>query len=105
MCDDERVRDHIQQEVDRVNQNFEKHETIKRFELVPQEFTEENDMLTPTMKKSAGSSSSGSRIARIGSTRTTDRLRRDDGGAPRGSDRDWRLGTRIGHVTAVSQRS
>jgi long-chain acyl-CoA synthetase len=51
MCDDERVRDHIQQEVDRVNQNFEKHETIKRFELVPQEFTEENDMLTPTMKK------------------------------------------------------
>ena len=51
MCDDERVRDYIQQEVDRVNQNFEKHETIKRFELVPQEFTEENDMLTPTMKK------------------------------------------------------
>ncbi|QCC58590.1 long-chain fatty acid--CoA ligase [Natrinema thermotolerans] len=51
MCDDERVRDHIQEEVDRVNENFEKHETIKQFELVPQEFTEENDMLTPTMKK------------------------------------------------------
>ncbi|MGQ3412550.1 AMP-dependent synthetase/ligase [Natrinema sp. LN54] len=51
MCDDDRVREHIQQEVDRVNENFEKHETIKRFELVPQEFTEENDMLTPTMKK------------------------------------------------------
>ncbi|MDS0475900.1 long-chain fatty acid--CoA ligase [Natrinema sp. 1APR25-10V2] len=51
MCDDERVRDHIRQEVDRVNENFEKHETIKQFELVPQEFTEENDMLTPTMKK------------------------------------------------------
>ncbi len=51
MCDDERVRDHVQQEVDRVNENFEKHETIKQFELVPQEFTEENDMLTPTMKK------------------------------------------------------
>ncbi|ELY82452.1 AMP-dependent synthetase/ligase [Natrinema pallidum] len=51
MCDDDRVRDHIQQEVDRVNENFEKHETIKQFELVPLEFTEENDMLTPTMKK------------------------------------------------------
>ncbi|QCS44001.1 long-chain fatty acid--CoA ligase [Natrinema versiforme] len=51
MCDDDRVREHIQREVDRVNENFEKHETIKRFELVPQEFTEENDMLTPTMKK------------------------------------------------------
>ncbi|WP_339105046.1 long-chain fatty acid--CoA ligase [Haloterrigena salinisoli] len=51
MCDDERVREHIQAEVNRVNRNFEKHETIKRFELVPQEFTEENDMLTPTMKK------------------------------------------------------
>ncbi|WP_226482468.1 AMP-dependent synthetase/ligase [Natrinema amylolyticum] len=51
MCDDDRVREHIQAEVDRVNENFEKHETIKRFELVPEEFTEQNDMLTPTMKK------------------------------------------------------
>ncbi|WP_254522109.1 AMP-dependent synthetase/ligase [Natrinema caseinilyticum] len=51
MCDDDRVREHVQQEVDRVNEEFEKHETIKRFELVPREFTEENDMLTPTMKK------------------------------------------------------
>ncbi|MFC6766887.1 AMP-dependent synthetase/ligase [Natrinema soli] len=51
MCDDDRVRAYVQEEVDRVNEAFEKHETIKRFELVPQEFTEENDMLTPTMKK------------------------------------------------------
>ncbi|QSX00967.1 AMP-dependent synthetase/ligase [Haloterrigena alkaliphila] len=51
MVDDERVREYVQQEVDRVNESFEKHETIKQFELVPREFTEENDMLTPTMKK------------------------------------------------------
>ncbi|MXV63232.1 AMP-binding protein [Natronorubrum sp. JWXQ-INN-674] len=51
MCDDERVREYIQREVDRVNEDFEKHETIKQFELVPREFTEENEMLTPTMKK------------------------------------------------------
>jgi long-chain acyl-CoA synthetase len=51
LCDDERVREYVQREVDAVNEGFEKHETIKRFELVPWEFTEENDMLTPTMKK------------------------------------------------------
>ncbi|SEH16947.1 long-chain acyl-CoA synthetase [Natronorubrum sediminis] len=51
MCDDERVREYVGEEVQRVNEDFEKHETIKRFELVPQEFTEENEMLTPTMKK------------------------------------------------------
>ncbi|WP_226005090.1 AMP-dependent synthetase/ligase [Natrinema salinisoli] len=51
LCDDDRVREYVQQEVDRVNRDFEKHETIKQFELVPLEFTEENDMLTPTMKK------------------------------------------------------
>ncbi len=51
MCDDERVRAYVQQEVDRVNADFQPHETIKRFELVSREFTEENEMLTPTMKK------------------------------------------------------
>ncbi|MDF9747464.1 AMP-dependent synthetase/ligase [Natrinema salsiterrestre] len=51
LCDDDRVREYVQREVDRVNRDFEKHETIKQFELVPLEFTEENDMLTPTMKK------------------------------------------------------
>ncbi|SFS66669.1 AMP-dependent synthetase/ligase [Halostagnicola kamekurae] len=51
MCRDERVKAYVREEVDRVNENFEKHETIKQFRLVPQEFTEENDMLTPTMKK------------------------------------------------------
>ncbi|MDJ1431352.1 long-chain fatty acid--CoA ligase [Halostagnicola sp. A-GB9-2] len=51
IVDDDRVQAYVQKEVDRVNENFEKHETIKQFRLVPQEFTEENDMLTPTMKK------------------------------------------------------
>ncbi|WP_276254853.1 AMP-dependent synthetase/ligase [Halomontanus rarus] len=51
MCADERVREHVQAEVDRVNENFETYETIKQFRLIPQEFTEENEMLTPTMKK------------------------------------------------------
>ncbi|MFC7070397.1 AMP-dependent synthetase/ligase [Halobaculum lipolyticum] len=51
LCRDDRVRALIQSEVDRVNESFESHETIKQFRVVPEEFTEDNDLLTPTMKK------------------------------------------------------
>ncbi|MFB6071413.1 MAG: long-chain fatty acid--CoA ligase [Halobacterium sp.] len=51
LCRDDRVRERIQREVDDVNQNFESYEQIKQFRLVPTEFTEDNDLLTPTMKK------------------------------------------------------
>ncbi len=51
ICEDERVHEYVATAVDRVNERFESHETIKRFELVPREFTEANEMLTPTMKK------------------------------------------------------
>ncbi|MFC4358162.1 AMP-dependent synthetase/ligase [Halobium salinum] len=51
VCRDERVRERIDDEVERVNENFESYERIKRFRLVPEEFTEDNDLLTPTMKK------------------------------------------------------
>ena len=48
---DERVRERLQREVDEVNENFESYEQIKQFRVVTEEFTEENGMLTPTMKK------------------------------------------------------
>jgi len=51
ICENEFVIDRIADEVDEVNRNFEEHETIKRFRLVPEEFTEDNDLLTPTLKK------------------------------------------------------
>ncbi|CQH61066.1 acyl-CoA synthetase [Halobacterium hubeiense] len=51
ICRDDRVEARIQQAVDAVNENFEDYEQIKRFRLVPTEFTEDNDLLTPTMKK------------------------------------------------------
>lgn len=51
LCRDERVVERLQQEVDAVNEHFEHHEQIKQFRLVPIEFTEDNDLLTPTMKK------------------------------------------------------
>ncbi|MCG1004159.1 MULTISPECIES: long-chain fatty acid--CoA ligase [Halobacterium] len=51
VCRNGRVEARIQQEVDAVNENFEDYEQIKRFRLVPTEFTEDNDLLTPTMKK------------------------------------------------------
>jgi long-chain acyl-CoA synthetase len=48
---DDRVRERIAEEVDRINENFEPHEQIKDFRLVSEEFTESNDLMTPTMKK------------------------------------------------------
>ena len=51
ICENETVRGWIQEEVDEVNQDYEKFETIKKFELVAEEWTEENDMLTPSLKK------------------------------------------------------
>lgn len=50
VCRDERVHEWIAEEVDRVNEKFEKHEQIKEFRLVPDEWTPENDLLTPSMK-------------------------------------------------------
>ncbi|WP_248518229.1 AMP-dependent synthetase/ligase [Salinarchaeum laminariae] len=51
LAEHEAVRERLQTEVDRVNENFESYETIKQFVIVPEEFTEDNDLLTPTMKK------------------------------------------------------
>ncbi len=51
ICRDDRVRERFQEEIDRVNEEFEPYERIKKFRLVPEEFSEENDLLTPTMKK------------------------------------------------------
>jgi len=51
ICRDDRVRERLQEEVDRVNEGFESYEQIKQFRLVEEEFSEENDLLTPTMKK------------------------------------------------------
>ncbi|MFC5279378.1 AMP-dependent synthetase/ligase [Halorubrum rubrum] len=51
ICRDERVRERFQAEVDAVNEAFEPYERIKRFRLVSEEFSAENDLLTPTMKK------------------------------------------------------
>jgi long-chain acyl-CoA synthetase len=51
VCMNDRVREWISEDVELVNRNFESHETIKRFELVPTEWTPENDLLTPSLKK------------------------------------------------------
>jgi long-chain acyl-CoA synthetase len=51
ICRDDRVSERFLAEVDRVNEEFESYERIKQFRLVEEEFTEENDLLTPTMKK------------------------------------------------------
>ena len=51
LCRNERVQAHVSEVVEAVNEHFESHERIKKFALVPEEFTEDNDLLTPTMKK------------------------------------------------------
>jgi long-chain acyl-CoA synthetase len=51
ICQNDRVRQWILEEVNRVNNQFEPEEQIKIFELVPDEWTPENDMLTPSLKK------------------------------------------------------
>ncbi|KAB1193135.1 AMP-binding protein [Haloferax sp. MBLA0076] len=51
ICRDDRVEARIQREVDEANENFESYEKIKQFRIVPEEFSEDNDLMTPTMKK------------------------------------------------------
>jgi long-chain acyl-CoA synthetase len=51
ICADERVHDWVGEDVDRVNERLGKAERIKEFRLVPLEWTAENDLLTPSMKK------------------------------------------------------
>ncbi|MDY7082447.1 MAG: AMP-binding protein, partial [Halobacteria archaeon] len=51
ICETDETRQRIQEEIDAVNADLESHETIKKYRLAYEEFTEENDMLTPTLKK------------------------------------------------------
>ncbi|WP_132056772.1 AMP-dependent synthetase/ligase [Halorussus amylolyticus] len=51
LCRDDRVKSWLDEEVERINERFEPYEQIKQYRLVPEEFTEDNDLLTPTMKK------------------------------------------------------
>ncbi|MDS0222871.1 long-chain fatty acid--CoA ligase [Haloarcula sp. S1AR25-5A] len=48
---DERLREWVQTAVDEINEDLERVERIKAFALVSREWTAENDLLTPSMKK------------------------------------------------------
>ena len=51
MCEDERVREWVGEAVEDVNADLERIEKIKKFVLVPTEWTSDEDLLTPSMKK------------------------------------------------------
>ncbi|MFB6075112.1 MAG: long-chain fatty acid--CoA ligase [Haloarculaceae archaeon] len=50
-CEDERVREWVGEAVTAANADLERVERIKEFVLVSREWTAENDLLTPSMKK------------------------------------------------------
>jgi long-chain acyl-CoA synthetase len=50
LCRAKAVQDLIRQEIEKVNENFARVETIKSFRLIETELTAEDDELTPTMK-------------------------------------------------------
>jgi len=50
-CEHEAVRGWVQDAVDEANAGLERTERIKAFELLPEEWTARNDLLTPSMKK------------------------------------------------------
>src|SRR5712672_2302604 len=50
LCRSREVNELIWSEIERVNQNFARVETIKKFRLIEQQLTAEDDELTPTMK-------------------------------------------------------
>ena len=50
LCRAREVNDLIWGEIERVNQNFARVETIKKFRLIEQQLTAEDDEVTPTMK-------------------------------------------------------
>ena len=51
VCRNDRVREWIDEEVERVNAELSTPAQIKQFRLTPEEWTSENDLLTPSMKK------------------------------------------------------
>ncbi len=50
ICENEEVQRWVAEEIIEINERFAKHERIKEFRLVPDEWTPENDLLTPSMK-------------------------------------------------------
>ncbi|WP_439027651.1 AMP-dependent synthetase/ligase [Haloarchaeobius sp. DT45] len=51
LCTHEFTREQVEAAIDEANESFEKHEKVGAFRLVAEEWTDENDLLTPTLKK------------------------------------------------------
>jgi len=51
MCEDERVQEWVREAVETINSDLESTERVKEFVLVPDEWTADDDLLTPSMKK------------------------------------------------------
>ena len=50
MINNEKVKERIAREVEEINKHFAKYEQVKKFELVPDQWSIEGGQLTPTLK-------------------------------------------------------
>ncbi|MCC7343952.1 MAG: long-chain fatty acid--CoA ligase, partial [Deltaproteobacteria bacterium] len=50
LCHHPKVLQRAKEELARVQKELASYEQVKKFEIVPEEFSQENDMLTPTLK-------------------------------------------------------
>lgn len=50
MCDNPKVREVVMGEVEKYSNTFKGFERVKKIALIPEDFTTDNDMLTPSLK-------------------------------------------------------
>jgi long-chain acyl-CoA synthetase len=51
LCSNELIIDHFSKLISKLNSNIESHEQVKKFCIVSEEFTEQNNLMTPSLKK------------------------------------------------------
>ncbi len=50
LCKDEKVRARVQADLDKYSAEFRQFDRVKKFALIPEDFTQENGLLTPSLK-------------------------------------------------------
>ena len=51
LCSNKLIIDHFSELISELNSNIESHQQVKKFCIVSEEFTEQNNLMTPSLKK------------------------------------------------------